>query len=441
MKIRGIVILIAVLTAVSLGICSGISSGVLVLLPYGDVSSRSGEQGAWSPVEKDQALAVNSSIRTGVDSYVELQLSPENEVRVKERSQIVIKDLERELEEPDGRVVRLTEFELIDGGLDAILKRLPRDTLVRVTSPTAIAGARGTEFIAKYDAGRQRSEVGVFNDTVQVQSRGELDKAVQLTELRKVSIAPWPVAVAEVRGSGILSEAILGRQFIERSANPVLEETGIGFVEQQAKNNAYYQLAGKILSITVGKDKTINDMLNNNPALCRPLYGYIAGAEVIGQTEEGGKIKITVKLPLAPIADIIGRALPPHGPAVIKPISIEEYSDKFGAQARVTTQRAAQIDGYRKLAELMYDVVINSDTTLADMAVMDDRITTTVQGVVKGAEIINASYYSDGSISVGMTIRADLVKGEVARITGDIFGSNYFTSPVVIGIDDYLWRQ
>lgn len=439
MKISGVIILIAVFVAASFGICSHTDFGVQVLLPYGDVNFREGEQGDWSPVEKNRVLAVNNSIRTGVDSYVELQLSPGNEVRIKEQSQIVIKNLEQELKEPDGRVVRLTEFELIDGGLSAVLKKLPRDTLVQVTSPTAIAGARGTEFIVKYDPGRQTSKVGVFNDVAQVQSRGEPGKTVQLTEFKKVSIAPWPMAVAQVRGSGILSEAILGRQFIEQSTTPVLEETGTGDTKQRAFDNACYQLAGKISCIAVGREKTINDILNDNPPLCQSLYGYIAQAEVVGQVKEAGQVKVTVRLPLAPVADIIGRPLPPL-PAVIKPITMDEYSDKFGAQARVTTQRAAQLDGYRKLAEKMYGVVINSDTTLEDMAVKDDRITTTVTGVVKGAEIINTNYFSDGSISVGMTIRVDLVKDEVAGITGDIFGKNYFTSPVVIGMDDYLWK-
>ena len=122
-------------------------------------------------------------------------------------------------------------------------------------------------------------------------------------------------------------------------------------------------------------------------------------------------------------------------------ITKKEYSSKFGALARITTERAAKIDAYRKLAEIMYGAVIDSKTTLEDYAVKNDTIRSTVKGVVKGAVVRGRQYYSDGKVSIGMKIKAGKIVKWLRPVTGDIFGSNYLASPEVIQIsnfEDYL---
>lgn len=410
-------------------------AGAKVTRIYGKVYTQDGKA-----VNQGDILSVNQTISTAADSYVELELSPGNSVRVKENSQLLIKNLDSESKEPDGAVVRLTDFNLIEGDLALKLDNLPKNTLIQVSSPTAVAGARGTAFVVRYNPAVKICRVGVLESKVRVSSVGEPNKAVSVPVYKKVSVTPWAMATTQVRGTGILSEKILGKQFIEAVKSPVIQAAGIGDTEKEAKINACYNLSKKIQSISVAIDRNIEDILNDNPSLCRPLYSYIAKAEVISTKTVGNKIEVTIELPLSPCSDIIKYPLPPM-PAVVKPVTISEYSDTFGAQARVTTQRAAQLDGYRKLAELMYGTVISSETILKDMCIKYDRIITVVEGVVKGAEIIDTQYFSDGSIAVSMTIRSDLVRSEVAKITGDIFGVNYFTSPSIIDIDDYFERE
>lgn len=389
----------------------------------------------WQSLSKGKALGTGSALKTDLNSYVEFEMSPGNQFRLKENSQLKIKEVAASKD-----VVKLTEFDLLDGEIISKLDKLPKNTLVQVSSPTAVAGARGTAFGVRYRSNNQLAKVSVLHDEVTVTSVGEPNKQQTVTTYQKVTVAPWKMAMFQVRGTGILSEKILGKAAIEKAKNSVLEAEGKGDTLEAAKDNAYVKLARMVLGITIGRETKIEDLLNKDPHLVAPLYSYIAKAEVIEKQEINSQVEVTVKLAVAPISDIIGRKLP-ELPQIVKPISMQEYGDKFGALARVTTQRAAQLDGYRKLAEAMYGTVVSSKTTLQDYVVKDDRIVTTVQGVVKGAEVLDTRYYSDGSLSVVMTIRADLIKSEVAKVTGDIFGTKYFSSPTAIDIEDFLGAE
>lgn len=404
---------------------------------YGTVEENKKEKGVWQNAAKDDLLVENDMLRTGLNSYAEMEIGAGNSVRLKEKSQITVKSIESEMENPDGSVIKLTDFNLLDGEMVLKLNNLPKSTLVQVSSPTAVAGARGTAFSTKYNSTDQMTSVGVLDHAVSVSSAGEQGKEVLVTQYKKVSVTPWALATPQVRGGGILSEKILGKQFIENAKNSFMEAEGAGDTEESAKTNAYYNLSKKVLSISVAPERRIEDILNDDVSICQPLYSYIAKAEISAKGEGEGKFTVKLKLELGAISDIIKTKLPPM-PSIVKPISLKEYGETFGAQARVTTERAAQLDGYRKLAELMFGTVIKSETTLQDMAITNDKITNTVEGVVKGAEILSTQYFSDGSVTVVMAIRADLVRLEVAKITGEIFGLNFMTKPVVIDIDDFL---
>ena len=89
----------------------------------------------------------------------------------------------------------------------------------------------------------------------------------------------------------------------------------------------------------------------------------------------------------------------------IRRITLKEYGSKFGPLARVTTKRAAVVDSYRRLAEKIYGTVIDSKTTLNDYAIANDIIKQRVEGIVKGARIVEEKYYSDGSIIVETIIK------------------------------------
>ncbi|UCD87871.1 MAG: LPP20 family lipoprotein [Desulfobacterales bacterium] len=83
----------------------------------------------------------------------------------------------------------------------------------------------------------------------------------------------------------------------------------------------------------------------------------------------------------------------------------EKYYGK--PQARPMALRAAQLDAYRNLLEVIKGVRINSVTVVEDSMVASDVIRSQVDGMVKGAHAIKKEYLSDGTVevTVAMSLR------------------------------------
>jgi hypothetical protein len=90
--------------------------------------------------------------------------------------------------------------------------------------------------------------------------------------------------------------------------------------------------------------------------------------------------------------------------------------DKPAGQARLLAQRAATADAYRQLAETLYGVRVDAETTVRDFVTESDVIKTQVQGVIKGATPQGQPRQSaDGAIEV--TLRLPLF-GPLASAIG-----------------------
>jgi hypothetical protein len=82
-------------------------------------------------------------------------------------------------------------------------------------------------------------------------------------------------------------------------------------------------------------------------------------------------------------------------------------------QARPNALRAAQVDAYRNLLEVINGVRVDSTTTIKDFTVESDVINTQVQGMVRGAKTMKQEYLSDGTVEV--TVRMPMA-GNLAGV-------------------------
>ncbi|MFC1853450.1 LPP20 family lipoprotein [candidate division CSSED10-310 bacterium] len=80
------------------------------------------------------------------------------------------------------------------------------------------------------------------------------------------------------------------------------------------------------------------------------------------------------------------------------------------AQARAMALRAAKADAYRQLLETVKGVRVNSETVVENFITKSDEIRLQVQGIVKGAGVVDTKYLSDGSVEVTleMSLTGDL---------------------------------
>ena len=97
------------------------------------------------------------------------------------------------------------------------------------------------------------------------------------------------------------------------------------------------------------------------------------------------------------------------------------------AQQRLLAKRAAQVDAYRKLAELVKGLQIDSQTYVRDFVTESDYVRTSFDSFIKGARIVGQPrYFLDGTceVDVEMAIK-EIINGliEIARHT--TFGHKY----------------
>ncbi|MEJ2364406.1 MAG: LPP20 family lipoprotein [Deltaproteobacteria bacterium] len=92
------------------------------------------------------------------------------------------------------------------------------------------------------------------------------------------------------------------------------------------------------------------------------------------------------------------------------------------AQARAMARRAAITVARRNLLEITQGVQVDSMTLVKDFVVKSDIVRTSVQGVVRNAQVVDTAYMSDGSVEV--TIVMDM---------GGEFASAVLPPPVMPG--------
>jgi hypothetical protein len=84
-----------------------------------------------------------------------------------------------------------------------------------------------------------------------------------------------------------------------------------------------------------------------------------------------------------------------------------------GTNARPMCLRAATLDGYRNLLEATKGVQVDSQTSVKDFITESDTINTAVSGIVKGAQVVQKDYLSDGTCEV--TLRMSL-SGKLTQV-------------------------
>ncbi len=76
-------------------------------------------------------------------------------------------------------------------------------------------------------------------------------------------------------------------------------------------------------------------------------------------------------------------------------------------EARLMAIRAAKIDALRNLAERVYGVKINAVTSIRDFVTERDEVRADVEALLRGAEVTDTRYLSDGSVEVDVGIDLD----------------------------------
>jgi len=77
------------------------------------------------------------------------------------------------------------------------------------------------------------------------------------------------------------------------------------------------------------------------------------------------------------------------------------------AQVRLATERAAEMDAYRKILEIVKGVAVDSQGTVGAQMQASPEVKARVEGVIKGMKRIDTKYYADGGVDVIVQVTLD----------------------------------
>jgi hypothetical protein len=171
--------------------------------------------------------------------------------------------------------------------------------------------------------------------------------------------------------------------------------------KQAAKLDALRNITEQVNGVHVDSQTTVRDFITENDEVRTDVEGFISGAEIVSEEElDDGSWEVKMRLNLQPMAEIIR----PDSTAPAPPPS-PKLGPVTPAQARLMAERAAKVDAYRQLLEYLKGVAINSTTTVEDFMARDDQIRTRVEGVVRGARVVDRRFNRDGTVEVDMVLQ------------------------------------
>ena len=79
-------------------------------------------------------------------------------------------------------------------------------------------------------------------------------------------------------------------------------------------------------------------------------------------------------------------------------------------QQRLMAIKAARLDAFRQLAEVVYGAYIDSNTTISDLTIEDDVFRARVEGVIYGAEVIKIEPISNDTYAATLGLPRAVVE-------------------------------
>jgi len=136
-----------------------------------------------------------------------------------------------------------------------------------------------------------------------------------------------------------------------------------------------------------------------------------AGATAFCQTGGDGKVSMTewTKIIETKVAEQAGdKGIINYEDGYVEAIGIGAPPERYLGKpnARPMALRAAKLDAYRNILEVIKGVRVDSNTVVRDFMTESDEIRTSVEGVVRNFTVVDQSYLSDGTVEV--TVRMNL---------------------------------
>ena len=184
-------------------------------------------------------------------------------------------------------------------------------------------------------------------------------------------------------------------------------------------------LIERIFGIQVDGDTTVYDLALQDDEVTGAVQACLAGVVSVGEPEffDDGRVELVRAVRIQDVIERLNTVIK-HTKLSSGQIKISTRSNRSletreknidvqgnaalpgsKGQEKVLAKRAAEIDAYRKLAERIMGVEIDSDTTMRDLAIESDEIQAALAAVIKGAAPTAIKYRPDGTCEVTLEVK------------------------------------
>lgn len=111
------------------------------------------------------------------------------------------------------------------------------------------------------------------------------------------------------------------------------------------------------------------------------------------------------------------------------------------AQRRLMAQRAAQLDAYRNIAEMIKGLKIDAQTSVRDFVTESDQIRTAFSHFIRGIRVVDTRHFEDGTCEVDVEITIVQVVEELKTITKRYYRGSRYTERTFEQISQYERRK
>jgi len=191
-------------------------------------------------------------------------------------------------------------------------------------------------------------------------------------------------------------------------------------------------LVERIYGVQVDSDSTVGDLALRDDSIAAAASASLVGALLVGEPEyfDDGRVEVVKAVKIEQVIETLRRKTKEKllSDGTSETVAFDEKTElategkvlevqgnaalpsSLGHQ-KVMAKRAAELDAYRRLAQRLMDIRIDSQTTVRDACLESDEIVASLSRVLKGAEPTAIRYLDDGTCEVEMKItKQDIVR-------------------------------
>jgi hypothetical protein len=195
-------------------------------------------------------------------------------------------------------------------------------------------------------------------------------------------------------------------------------------------------LIERLYGVQVDSTSSVADLAMRDDSIAALAGASLVGALTVGEPEyfDDGRVEVVKSVQIERVLETIRRKTKEklRADGTTKTVSFDEKTElatenqtleamgnsaipgSLGHQ-KIMAKRAAELDAYRRLAQRLMDIRIDSETTVRDACLESDDLIASLSQLVKGAEPLSIRYLDDGSCEVQMSITKKDILRAVSR--------------------------